>query len=1228
MPLHSFRRTVAMTAVAALTCSLAVATASVASAAIVATPPAYSADGAALSLAPIGSYETGIFDESAAEIVQAYGDRLFVVNAEAGSVDVLDYTDPEAMELLFSLSSDGVANSVAIREDGLGVIAMEAPTKTDAGHLLFFDANAADAAAAALGAVTVGALPDMVTFSPDGAYVVSANEGEPNDDFTIDPEGSISVVAVPATLTAPAQSDVQTADFHAFEADGALDADVRVFGPTVGDDYPVSRNLEPEYATVVGGTAYVTLQEANAIAVVDLASATVTSVEALGFKDHSVVGLDASDRDPRDAPTFNIDTYEGLYGMYMPDAISSYTAGDTTYLVTANEGDAREWGDYEEPVRVKDLEDDGYGPVCETAPVADYLEDEDLGRLSVTIENGFNSDAGCYDSLYAFGARSFSIWTTSGDLVWDSGTSFEEVTYAAAPDFFNSNHSESNLEGRSEDKGPEAESVTIGELSGRTYAFVGFERVGGIAAYDITDPAASTFVTYINNRNFAESVEDGGDLANAGDLGPEGIAFIPAAESTTGTPLLAVGNEVSGTTTLFEITDMLAPTTTEVTVLTINDFHGRIEQNLYGGEAGAAVLAGAVDSFEAENPNTLFVSAGDNIGASTFTSNVAQDTPTIDALVAAGLDLGAVGNHEFDQGYLDITDRVLPRFGSTAQGLGANVYDRATGDAALDEYAIETIDGVRVAFIGTVTEDTANIVSPTGIATIEFGDQLEAANRVADELAEGDMADVIVLLTHSGSATSECSAVASDASKYGELIREASPDIDAIVSGHTHQTYTCEVADTEGNDRPVIQAHQYGTTLGKLDFTVDNDTKELISIDTELVPLVVGGAAAYPADETVAAIVAEAKADADVLGNVESGTISADILRGGTPSGSDRGVESTLGNTVADVYLWATSNDDYAGTPAEISIMNPGGLRDDLLYGEDGTLTYRQIANVQPFANTLVTVTLTGAQLEQILEEQWQPGAERPKLHLGISEGFSYEYVEDAAAGEHIVSMTLDGAAIAADDEFTVVTNSFLAGGGDSFFTFAEGTDRTDTGQVDLQATIAYFEEFEVVDPAPLGRAVPAGSTDPVDPTDPIDPTDPGDGDGDISGTDWATIDIGSGSVEQGGSLPVDISGLEAGQQIGATLYSDPIVIEGIPAAGTDGTVSFVVSIPADLELGAHTLVIESDGFDDIEVAVTVVAPGALAVTGSQLPLGIALFAALMLAFGAIALMARRRPVA
>lgn len=561
--------------------TLPLVAAAVLPAAAVDDPPTVSAPDALLSIDPLGSFSTGQFDESAAEIVafDPRTDRAFVVNAQSGRVDVLDASDPTSPSSVGhvdaagtpvvgggSIPSGSVANSVDVRTDGLVVVAVEAPVKTDPGWLMVVDGDSLDS----VGAVQVGALPDMVTLTADGARAVVANEGEPADDYSVDPEGSVAVVALPSDVAAPGAADVRVADFRAYDPGGTrtLPEGVRVFGPEVNIAHPVSANLEPEYVALDGDgtTAWVTLQEANAVAEVDLESATVTEIHPLGWKDHSVAGrgLDPSDRDGADdGPAVTIGTWP-VRGLFMPDAIHAYAANGETYLVTANEGDAREWGDYVEPARVKDLGDDGLAPICADAPAADLTGDDALGRLNVSTASGLRDDGSCYEQLYSFGARSFSIWSADGDLVFDSGDAFERITAEAAPAFFNSNHSESNLEGRSDDKGPEPEGVAIGTVGDRTYAFIGFERVGGVAVFDVTSPADSRFVTFVNNRDFSVSVEDADDtdaaLAQAGDLGPEGLAFVGAADSPTGRAMLLVGNEVSGTTTFFDLTAEFAST--------------------------------------------------------------------------------------------------------------------------------------------------------------------------------------------------------------------------------------------------------------------------------------------------------------------------------------------------------------------------------------------------------------------------------------------------------------------------------------------------------------------------------------------------------------------------------------------------------------------------------------------------------------------------------------------
>lgn len=1136
MPSLPLRRALAFTASAAAVCALTLSSATAASAAIVPTQISTSAEGAALALTPLGTYESGVFDASAAEIVQTYRDRLYVVNAQAGTVEVLDNSDPENPVSLFEIEAAGTANSLAIRDDGLGVVAFEAEDKTANGSLVFFDANADTAGI--LGTVTVGALPDMVSISKDGAYAVVANEGEPANDYSSDPEGSISVVPLPATVTAPAQSVVRTAGFGAFEAGGTkpLDPKVRVFGPDVaapGQDLTVtplsanrvSRNLEPEYVAIDGTTAYVSLQEANAIAVVDLAKTDaarnhapeVTGILPLGYKDYGLPGngLDASDRDPRDAPEINITTYPGLKGLYMPDGIQAFKTAGTTYLVTANEGDSREWGFDEEgeendayftdELRIKDA------LVCAGSPLAALQGDADLGRLKAVSDMGKTAD-GCYSEFYAYGGRSFSIWDTKGNLVFDSGDQFEQITADLVDQglVFNASNDNNGDNDRSDDKGPEPENVTVGVVGGKTYAFVGLERVGGVMVYDITTPASATFVTYVNNRDFTADVE----TSAAGDLGPEGIQFIPALRSSTGTPQLVVGSEVSGTTTVWDV-ESLTTEKPDVQVLTINDFHGRIVQERANGYAGAAVLAGAVEKYRQANPNTIFASAGDNIGASAFESFILDDNPTIDALKAATLDVSAVGNHEFDQGFADLTDRVIPRFGGEEFALGANVYEKGTQTPALEPYTIETTEsGARIAFIGVVTPSTRTLVNPAGIEDIEFGDMTEAVNREAAKIVAANEADVIIALVHDGAANGNVATITQPATEndFSDFVAGASDDVDAIVSGHTHQTYSHVI-----DGRPVIQANQYGSTLGTLDIDLGDDN-ELVSITPGVVPLLspqTSDWAAYPST-TVAPIVKTAADEANVIGQQEVGTISADILRAKLPNGNeDRGSHSSLGNTVADFYLWATSqNPNYGGEDAQIAFMNPGGLRADLVYAPDGSVSYREAANVQPFGNTLVTLELTPAQIKAVLEEQWQPdGSTRPKLALGVSRGFTFEYDPNAARGAHITKMTLDGTDLLATDTTTkirVVTNSFLAGGGDNFTTFRSGTVPVDSGQIDLAATIDYFQAIVgPVIPAPVDRAYLVGEQPGAESPEPVfeqpgtNPGgDPGTGPGTNPGTD------------------------------------------------------------------------------------------------------------------------------
>ena len=589
--------------------------------------PVVEATPAGLTLEKIGGYSTGQYDVSAAEIpaFDAASKRLFVVNAQLGAVDVLDLTNPANPVKLGTLDATAVLagaeiNSVAVF-NGIVAVAIQAPVKTDLGRMALY--RAADLSL--ISSVTIGAQPDMVTFTPDGNTVLVANEGEPSDDYQTDPEGSVSVIDV-RNLAAPV---VRTANFNAFDSQAATlrAAGVRIYGPNAS----VSQDLEPEYIAVSADntTAWVTLQENNALAKIDIASATVTNVLPLGFKDYGQTGneIDASDQD--NAISFR--ARPGVLGMYLPDSMAAYSAGGQTYLVTANEGDARAWGEgnpaylgtqnpllgFIEELRVSALAriagwNNNVPPQLRTVgspSLAGALLDPtvfgycgavgvnpgncitaaELGRLNISWTQGYKTDVSgapvrynattglpdpagdrlMYDKLYSYGARSFSIWDANGTLVWDSGSAIERFLASAdcklgsarnipCATYFNSGHDEGNaLDSRSDAKGPEPEGLTLGKIGNKTFAFIGLERMGGVLVYDITNPAAPTRVDYLNTRdewvNDPEDEAIAGRLAAIGDLGPEGLVFIPAAQSPNGKPLLVVGNEVSGTTAVLQL---------------------------------------------------------------------------------------------------------------------------------------------------------------------------------------------------------------------------------------------------------------------------------------------------------------------------------------------------------------------------------------------------------------------------------------------------------------------------------------------------------------------------------------------------------------------------------------------------------------------------------------------------------------------------------------------------
>ncbi len=466
--------------------------------------------------------------------------RLFVINSTADRLEILDFSNPANIQTFKTINMTAYGNgcqSVAVR-NGMVAVAVDVNVPFGSnGKAVFFDTNGDF-----LAQVEVGNLPDMITFTPDGRTVLTANEGEPNNAYTIDPEGSISIIDVSRGARNLTQSDVTTLRFTAFNSQiNQLRAKgVRIFGPGA----TVAQDMEPEYIAVSNDSrkAWVTLQENNALAVVDLASKTITDIIPLGLKDHNLAAnaFDASDV----SGVINIRTWK-VKGMYQPDAIAYYEVGGVPYLVTANEGDAREYAGFSEARRVNAA---AYILDPAAFPDAAVLKNnQNLGRLNVSDKTGDLDGDSDFDEIHAFGARSFSIWNgNTGELVYDSGNDFETITanHPVWKNLFNASNANNTFKNRSDDKGPEPEGVAIFNSLDRIYAFIALERIGGFMVYDITNPRNPVYVNYINSRTV-------GTLG--GDRGAEGIIFIPAEKSPNQQDLVVLANETSGTVSVYSV---------------------------------------------------------------------------------------------------------------------------------------------------------------------------------------------------------------------------------------------------------------------------------------------------------------------------------------------------------------------------------------------------------------------------------------------------------------------------------------------------------------------------------------------------------------------------------------------------------------------------------------------------------------------------------------------------
>ncbi|WP_052259483.1 choice-of-anchor I family protein [Flavobacterium sp. KMS] len=484
----------------------------------------------------IGSFDPSGSNTSTCEIVvhDKTSQRLFTTSAVAGFLDVINFSDPTAPKVIKSIDMNvyGGVTSVAVKN---GIVAVASPNTNEAlnGSVVFFDTDGVFQKQ-----VIVGALPDMITFSPDGKKVMTANEGQPNLDYTVDPEGSVSIIDISGGITALNQSNVTTLLFTAYNAQEAtlIASGVRKLKLTS----TLSQDLEPEYVTINSDSkkAWVTLQENNAIAEIDLTNNTITDIWALGTKDISIPGngFDVSDNNGE-----VLIANWPMKAFYLPDGVANYTIGANTYLVTANEGDEKEYTGFVERTTVGATNLD-----ATIFPNAAVLKQTyNLGRFRTTNLNGNLDGDAEFEEINCVGTRSFSIFNaTTKQIVFDSGDDFEMYTASNLPLLFNADHESNTAKTRSRAKGPEPEGVTTAKIGSETFAFISLERVGGVMVYNVTDPNNAKFVEYKNSRSTS---------AYAGDHGPEGITYIAPENSPTGKGYILVANEISGTITIFEV---------------------------------------------------------------------------------------------------------------------------------------------------------------------------------------------------------------------------------------------------------------------------------------------------------------------------------------------------------------------------------------------------------------------------------------------------------------------------------------------------------------------------------------------------------------------------------------------------------------------------------------------------------------------------------------------------
>ncbi|RKN85133.1 choice-of-anchor I family protein [Paenibacillus ginsengarvi] len=1110
-----------------------------------------------LSIRKIGHYAVGMSnaDGGVAEIVKYNKDngKFYLVNGSTNppTLDIVSLqTNGQAMTKEKSVDVRALSETGGFVYGDLTSVDVNTVTKRVAVSVQEKDANkngkilVLDYDGQLLKTYEAGKQPDMIKSTADGRYILTADEGEPRT-AGIDPEGSVTIAdTITDTVTRVRFDDPSVID-DLVHIRGASDAGGIIRGSGTKEDAVF--DLEPEYMALSDDnrTAYVSLQENNAVAIVDIAAKKVTAVKGLGYKDLN---------DPRNTLDLLKDNRVHLenvpfFGMYMPDGIASYSRDGVNYLFTANEGDVTEWNGRNTGSKIGSVK----GSLNPSSAAAQFLAGKtEYDSVEVASDMGT-------DGIYLFGGRSLSVWNADTmTQMFDSGSDFESITAERLKDYFNASHANNTLDNRSAKKGPEPEDIKIGKVGSKMFAFVGLERIGGVMAYDVTDPARPAFAAYVNTRDFSAGLDT--------DTGPEGIEFIPAPSSPTGLPLLLVAHEVSGTVAVLQLDVTKVELDQKALTLKAGGAAGRLAATVSPVGSGAATVTwsssdksvAAVDA----NGNVTPVAAGqavisaisaDGFGvaetavtvqpadASTDTwtltvmhtndthahlADVAKratlvkqvraedgDSILVDAgdvfsgdlyftkwmgksdlafMNYMGYDAMTFGNHEFDQGTKALSEFVrdakfpfvssnidftkdanmsqLLRSPSTIPAYGSP--GRAENVAGIYPYVILDVQGHKVGVFGMTTEDTKETSSPG--KDVVFQDAAESAKATVAAMQASGIHSIIAL-SHLG---------------YGrdKLLAEQVEGIDLIVGGHTHTKLDApEVVVDAANQTPtvIVQANEWGKFLGRVDITFDSQGVVLTGKDSAGKERLTGSLMAVDAsvreDETGKSMLEPYNAQLEELKKEVIGKTSV-VLDG--ERANVRSKETNLGNFIADAMLAKGK----VLKQAQIAIQNGGGIRASI---DEGDITMGELRTVMPFGNTLYILDVTGKQLLEGLENgvSGAAGTDLPGKFPQVA-GMTFKWDPKQPAGHFVYDVFVqNGTAYEPLDltkTYRIATNSFMAGGGDGYVSFAEavaaGAYHEDLGYADYTNFIEYIKELGgTIAPMAEGRIVRADKPVPGD---------------------------------------------------------------------------------------------------------------------------------------------------